>query len=383
MVELLDFPLSRQKLRPKATVGPNKCSVDDLCRYCNPYYMLNCCLFKKILLSKNRAKKLNFKKCYSNKCINSSDCLSIVNEKLFGQEKKIYLEFIPKKADIFSKGYKVNKSFPGFKQNFIPRIDISPPENIEAQIKIIEDARLQYLAISLQDILSKDKDQIIKRNYLKQGIHDKLNYRGKILLLTNIWDIFCEKLLQEDNLTRLIEELKILKPDVMTTLDANFYLSQPLFITLFQLERVIRANKILNNSDIYQIGLIPPIPFIFKDLLKFMLKIGYKSVCVPLLEINKYRNFKLRDKTVGYLNDFKRKYSFEYLLISTNPYIKTYVDCFSSQTWIKKNITSLEFDAKVKIWEQNLKNSIKNARIAKNQKLLYQYSKNGGVINGN
>lgn len=316
----------------------------------------------------------NFEKCYSNTCINSLDCCDIIDERIFGMEKKIFIEHIPEKLDILAINYTLNKPFQGFKQNFIPRIDVSSPRNRKAQIKLIKKAKIEYLAISLQDIMSDDESLIIKPNYL-QDLHKLLEYDGKILLLSNILDRFCEKLLKKENTLRLIKELKRVKPDVMTTLDANFYLGQPLFITLFQLYRVIQANKLLNNSKIYQIGLIPPIPLIFKDLLTYMLKLGHKTVCVPLLEVNKYKNFKLRDKTVGYLNDFKRKFSFEFLLISTNPYVKTYVDYFSSQTWIKKNVTSLEFNEKVNIWEKNLNESRRKAKLAAKQNTIYKYLK--------
>ena len=373
MVGLLDFTLSKPNLSSKTTITQNKCIVDDLCRYCNPYYKINCCLFKKILNTQVKSKKVIFEKCYSNKCINSSDCCSIIDERIFGKEKKIFIQDIPEKSEIFTVGYKLSKPFQGFKQNFIPRIDISPQGTMETQIEIIKNANQHYLAVSLQDLMSEDENLIIKSNYLKHSLHKTLKYDGKILLLTNISDIFCEKLLKKENILRFIEELKILKPNVMTTLDANFYLSQPLFITLFQLFRVIQANKLLNDSKIDLVGLIPPIPLIFKDLLTYMLKLGHKTVCVPLLEVNKYKNFKLRDKTVGYLNDFKRKFSFEFLLISTNPYVKTYVDYFSSQTWIKKNVASLEFNEKAKIWEKNLNESIKKAKLAAKQNTIYNY----------
>lgn len=371
---LLDFSIPKHNLSSKTTTNQDKCIYDDLCRYCSPYYRINCCLFKKIIKSPVNSKRVIFEKCNSKRCINSLDCCDIVNERILGKEKKIFNEDIPKKSHILSNNYTLNKHFQGFKQNFIPRIDVNSPRNREAQIKLIKKAKLDYLAISLQDLLSYDESLIIKSNYL-QDLHKLLEYDGKILLLSNILDFFCEKLLKKENTLSLIEELKILKPDVMTTLDANFYLGQPLFITLFQLSRVIQANKLLNNSKIYLVGLIPPIPLIFKDLLTYMLKLGHKTVCVPLLEVNKYKNIKLRDKTVGYLNDFKQKFSFDFLLISTNPYVKTYVDCFSSQTWLKKNVTSFEFNEKVKIWKKNLNESIRKAKLAAKQNIIYKYLK--------
>lgn len=63
-----------------------------------------------------------------------------------------------------------------------------------------------------------------------------------------------------------------------------------------------------------------------------MLKIGYKTIGIPLLEINRYRDFSLRKKIMRALNDFKLTYNFEFILISTKPYNKTHIDCFSSHS---------------------------------------------------
>jgi len=332
----------------------NFCQFSYLCQFCT-----SCCLSK-------RLKEKDFEKCYSYQCINSPYCIEAIEGLLSSKD-------IPKLNSIFRTKYKVKKPFNRFNQSFIPRINISSEKTRSTLIKIIEEQNLDTIAVSLQDLLSEDKNLIIIPSKL-EDLHKLLNFEGKILLLTNIKDIYCEKLLVLDNLFKFIDSLKILNPDIITTIDANFYISQPFFITIYQLSRIIEANKYLKDLDIYQIGLIPPLPLkIFKKFLEIMLKIGYKTIGIPLLEINRCRDFSLRRKIMRALNDFKLTYNFEFILISTKPYNKTQIDCFSSHSWITRNTKSLKFQEKIKVWKNNLIKDINMAEKARKSKNIIDY----------
>ena len=332
------------------------CPAEEICRYCNFKIAERCCLYR-------NTQFLNFMKCFTYNCVNSKDCIEIISEFISNSEKRIFINDIPTLEEILSNSYIVKRPFQKLNQPFIPRIDINSIIIRKNHILLVEDLNFEILAISLQDIISNNPNLIIKSNYLCD-LHELLQFKGKILLLTNIYDNFCEKILHPNNLFQFINLLKILNPDIITTFDANFYTNQPLFITLYQLNRIIKANYYLKDLNFHQVGLIPPIPlFLFKKACKLMIKLGYKTIGVPLQEINKNHEFKFRDYLVGILNEYKLRYGIKFILISTNPYSKSHVDCFSSHTWVVKKTKSLNIDDKMLVWANNLK---KSRRIAYN-----------------
>ncbi len=332
------------------------CPAEDICRYCNFNISKKCCLYKRIQV-------LNFNRCFSQDCVNSQDCVEVLNEYLYRIRKSIQISDIPTLEEILSNYYIVEKPFKNLNDHLVPRMDINSINKRKMHISLIQDLNFEIVAVSLQEMMSTSQKFLLKSNFLCD-LHDLLQFNGKILLLTNISDYFCEKILDQKNLFKFIDLLRILNPDIITTFDTNFYHIQPLFITLFQLNRILKANYYLKDLNIYQIGLVPPIPlFLFKKVCSLMIKMGYKTIGVPLQEINKNHEFKFRDYLVGILNEFKLRYGIKFILISTNPYFKSHVDCFSSHTWVVKNTKSLSIDEKVPVWANNLK---KSRRIAYN-----------------
>lgn len=348
-------------------VHMENCPFIPYCNYCEPSNYKNCCLYSKL-------QNNDFKKCNSYRCINSYDCIDM-------REGKILEEHIPKLNFLDKVNYQIKKPLKKFTQCFIPRIDISSSKNRNKQIEVIKELNVSTIAISLQDIMSEDKDLIIKSSLI-EDLHNILNYNDKILLITNISDAFCEKIL--NNAYRYIDLLQILNPDIITTFDANFYVSQPYFISMDRIRWIMEANELIKDLDIFQIGIIPPAPFLFfKAILKKMLDIGHKTVGIPLLEINRDRNFELRYKFLNTIYNFKSKFKFNFILISTNPpKIQSIgskklvlADCFSSHSWVVKNVSRLSFSKKKNVWKKNLIDSINRAENIANQKRLNEFIK--------
>lgn len=343
------------------------CPFMTYCNYCEPSNYKNCCLYSKL-------QNNDFKKCDSYRCINSYDCIDI-------RDGKILEEYIPKLNFLGKFNYQIKKPLKKFNQCFIPRIDIFSSRNRNKQIKVIKELNINTIAISLQDLMSEDKDLIIKSSFI-EDLHNILKYNDKILLVTNISDVFCEKIL--NNTYRYMDLLQILNPDIITTFDANFYVSQPYFINMDRIRWIMEANELMKDLDIFQIGIIPPAPYIFfKAILKQMLEIGYKTVGIPLLEINRDRNFDLRYKFLNIIYNFNYKYKFNFILISTNPpkiqsigsKKSVYADCFSSHSWVVKNTRRLSFSKKKNIWKKNLIDSINRAESITKQKRLNEFIK--------
>ena len=158
----------------------------------------------------------------------------------------------------------------------------------------------------MQDIISEKEGRIIKKNY-DGDLHNIIGFNGKIVLLTNIFDYLCEKLLR--NIDDYILALESIRPDIITTFDTNFYINQPLFISAYQINRIFEANKKLDDLGILQIGLVPPSPYLEKSL-ENMLKSNYKVIGIPMSEINRDRDFELRRNLINTTNRFRKKFNF-------------------------------------------------------------------------
>lgn len=334
------------------------CPLDFLCRYCKPDIMRICCLFNNVL-------RMGLFRCNNIKCSNNYDC----NDALSGL---IPLESIPTIRNLAKIHYNVKIVCNGFSSHFIPNIDTSPIKKAQNQIGIIRRVGLDTISLSLSNLISSNNKKIIKGNYLVD-LHNLLDFDGKIMLTSNIRDNFCEKLL--NNSERYIEELKILKPDIITTFDANFYINQPLFITLFQMKRILKANGALGSLNIDQVCLIPPLVYPFFELMIDKgLQLSYKVLGIPLLEINRERMSRYRADLITSLNWFKKRNTFKSILISTNPNSLLLVDYFSSQSWLKiknsKNLTSKERARKL---EWRLRESIIKSKNAYSQQNIRRF----------
>lgn len=342
-----------------ASLNNNKpCPLYYLCRYCQSGIRRVCCLFNSIIL-----KGLKFCENYS--CCNYFHCNNALNG-------YILPEYIPTKIILKKIHYSVKKPCNSFSSHFIPSFDISPIQKAKEQIEIIKKVNLDAISLRLSSIISNSPKKIIKDNY-RVDLHQLLDFEGKIMLTTNIRDSICEKLL--NNVDKFIEELIILKPDIITTFDANFYIDQPLFITLYQMFRILKANERLKDLDIYQIFLAPPLvyPF-FEIMIELALKLNYKAIGIPLLEINRDRLKRYRSDLINSLNWFKMKNNFKSMLISTNPNSKLLVDCFSSQSWVKiKNGKNLTKKIKIIKWEKRLRECVTKSKNAYFQQQILRW----------
>ena len=120
--------------------------------------------------------------------------------------------------------------------------------------------------------------------------------------------------------SEFVEQVKMMNVDIITTIDANFYWNQPLFITLLRLKDITIANRNINKISCSQIGLIPPmIPILTKNYIDFMLKAGFKIIGIPMQEINKDKEMGIKSNIFHVANSFKKYKNFKILLISTSP----------------------------------------------------------------
>ncbi|MBA7716828.1 hypothetical protein ES703_125909 [subsurface metagenome] len=341
-----------------------KCPFSTLCKYCDNYYSNICCLYKTYSES-------DFKTCKKiGLCPNLNLCQTAMNGNLI--RMSLFNKIIPDLEDAKSIRYHVNKPFEGFNIRFIPRVDIYG-ENSKNQISIIKKLGIDTIAISLNRIISNKEEKIIKSGF-KSNLHDKLDFDGNILLQTNIPDCYCIKIME--NAKEYINNLNILKPDIITTFDANFYLDQPLFATSIQTVNILKSNLLISNINIPQIFLIPPAPEpFFKSIFEVFLKSNHKTICIPLGEFTKSKN-SYALKLIKYINQQKQiaNKDFEVLLISKNPDKKMIADCYSSHSWAKMKKKDDNTNI-IKKMESNLKKCLKKAKTTESQKSLFDFIK--------
>jgi len=340
----------------------SNCPFTDLCQFCNNYFFDICCL-------RETYKKEVFRKCTEiGICPNLYVCRDAINGKL--SRISLFNNIIPSLGDIKSYEYIVKKPFKKFNNGFIPRIEVFG-DNFKNQMKIIKKLEIDYIAVSLADLISNIEGEILKENF-RNNLHDKLGFDGKILLQTNIPDCYCIKIME--NHLKYIDAINILNPDIITTFDANFYLDQPLFINSIQIINILNANLLISELDIPQIFLLPPVPLpLFKSIFEVFLKSNHSSICIPIAEFNKSKNPYFL-KILHYIN-YTRETSgkkFGLLLLSKSPDIKMYADCYSSNTWTKISKRNTEKDYLNKM-ERKLQKTIQNANEIKFQKRLFSF----------
>ena len=340
-----------------------KCPFIDLCQFCNDYFQNICCLYS--TYSQN-----DFKKCEEiGLCPNLHLCRDAINDKL--KRIALFYDIIPSLDVIKAHKYSVIKPFNDFQTRFIPRIEVYG-ENFKNQIKIIHKLNIDCIAVSLADFISNIEGKILKDNF-KYDLHDRLDFDGKILLQTNIPDFYCIKIME--NYQKYREALSCLNPDIITTFDANFYLDQPLFVNSIQIFKILNANSLISDLEIPQIFLLPPAPLpLFKSIFEVFLRSNHKAICLPIAEFSKSKNSYLL-KIINHIN-FIRETSdkkFEILLLSKNPSISIYADCYSSNTWAK--VKGKQKKDIIKKMENNLLKNIKTANKIRFHKTLLSFLK--------
>ena len=341
----------------------SNCPFTDLCKFCTNYFFNICCLHK-------TCKKKDFKKCIEiGLCPNLYVCQDAISGKL-SRMALFNKNIIPSLEDIKSFEYFVKKPFKKFNNRFIPRIEVFG-DKFKNQMKIIKKLEIDFIAVSLADFISNIEGEILKENF-KNDLHDRLDFDGKVLLQTNIPDCYCIKIME--NHLKYIDAINCLKPDIITTFDANFYLDQPIFINSIQIINILNANLSIRELDIPQIFLLPPVPLpLFKSIFEVFLKSNHSSICIPVAEFSKSKNRYIL-KILQHINSIRDKSDkeFELLLLSKSPDIKMYADCYSSNAWTKIKYRNSEKDYLNKM-ERKLHRTIQNANELKFQKTLFSY----------
>ncbi|MHA1251611.1 MAG: hypothetical protein ACTSRP_16590 [Candidatus Helarchaeota archaeon] len=299
----------------------NKCKLLSLCGICTNYKQFQCCILKRL---KGEISSIN---CIEINCININDCKKAI-------EGKLSIDSIPKINNFFNNNYRVRNPLCEFKEPYYPVIQIESKSTLKNQINLIKKLQIRGIVVSLQKIFSVKEEYFIKKPYFCD-LHDFLNYDGEIILTTNIADEYCNILIK--NSQKIPEMLKRLNPNAFTTFDANFYYTQPTFITLIQLDKIFKTNGKVSNLNIKQIGLVPPIkmPF-FKIAILSQLNYNHKTIAIPLQELNKRQTVESRyykqiinNQCISYASKFK----FKFILLSTSPTKKIYANSFSSMSW--------------------------------------------------
>ena len=326
------------------------CGFLGLCGVCINSCIINCCLLRRINC------EIPPIACEMINCISLDDCEKAIRGDLITED-------IPKINDFSGKQRKVRTPLNKFNVNYYPILQIESKKTLSEQLKLIKKLDFPAIVISLQKLVSPVEECCIKKIYYRD-LHDFLDYDGEIVLTTNIQNRYCKILM--DKSENIPEMLKTLNPDVITTLDADFYLNHPTFIQLLQLDKIFKTNDQISAVNIKQIGLVPPIPEpLFGIALLSQLMKNHKTIAIPFQEFNRHRFEKRRNKLtakqfqrriISYCLSYYSKFKFKYILLSTSPSKGIYANSFSSMSWLSK---TGDWEKR----EKNLKNYRRKAKI--------------------
>ena len=186
-------------------------------------------------------------------------------------------------APQFIVGKRFQKVCNGLPDRYIPEVKPYPDEMKKA-IELTKKTGFKSLLISFSHFLTKKGK--FNREFFKVkkagGLHNYLNFNGKIVLVTDLLDTLCDAL----NVERLCISVTLLKPDYITTFDTYYYDDQPMFITQIKmLETLQKTVALYDKLDVPVIGLaVGPSNELFKWYTHCLIKLGCKILAIPCFE---------------------------------------------------------------------------------------------------
>ncbi len=330
------------------------CNFRHYCDICSPDQKKKYCFFTdKRIESQLREDIL----CTT--CISFSDCLNAINGELIPYS-------IPSFQNHLVSLRNVTNPLKTFNQGYYPVIDGDSPKIIKHLVELVKEQKVQGI------VFNPSKNMSIKQyNLLQPGsnksLHEMLNYKDEIILRTNFDDKFCDLILKDPN--RFREMINVLEPDCVMSIDANFYIDQPNFITAIQLDKVFKGNDTIFDLKQKMIGLVPPAMFPFFEIgLLTQLSIGHKTIAIPLHQMNAKKTTEYSrfiKQILRRVLTFQKKFNFEFMLLSTSPQKYVNADSYASFTWamIKKNGAGKEAElTKKDLQTKRLKRYIRKAK---------------------
>ncbi len=261
-----------------------------------------------------------------------------------------------------------------FKQGYYPVIDGDSPKIIKSLVKQVKEQKVQGIVFNPSKNMSMKQYNLLQPGSNK-SLREILNYDEEIILRTNFDDKFCDLILKDPN--RFREMINVLNPDSFMSVDANFYIDQPNFVTAIQLDKLFKCNNALSDLKQQIIGLVPPAmsPF-FEICLLTQISIGHKSIAIPLHQMNakkttEYTRFfnQIHDQLLA----FQKEYKFKFMLLSTTPQKNMKADSYASFTWamVKKKGAGNEAEIRKKVLQTKklkryLRQAMKNIEDKKN-----------------
>lgn len=345
-------------------IHQTKCDLEDICINCNIQYNNECCYFNE---------KFKGQKKYCGNCISSGDCnnLKTITPNLEILEKII--------RGIKFPAFKIH--IPKINIKYIPKIDFGSSSTIKEQLIELKRNGCDAIAISLADLVffSKENFGKLKPNSNK-GIHTIINFNGIIILTTNFDDDLCNFYLHHPKI--FLGIITILKPDILTSVDANFYFTLPRAIINLQFARIMELNIKLVHLKIPIIGLIPPHLDCVDRSIEIFYKLGLEMIGLPFLELGKLWNIKENRVYAKRLNRKMNSHplieDFATIGISTSRFKDLNFDFYLSKSWLI--IESTSYNSKLQRRENQaskfkrlLDQANKKYDIKKKQKKIVEY----------
>lgn len=266
-----------------------------------------------------------------NRCINSG-VISFIKGKQSGYLDCLLNERIFQSKNLFQNQVPLNLP------DYVARIQINSKNIIQYEMEIIKLLKIKTVLVTMKNLISNDKSSYLrlKDNYCRD-LHEILNFDGRIILSLNIPDENCILLINSPE--KSVEMIKILNPDITTGFDADFYYSNPVFLTKLRLIQCYTANLYLSKLKIPIIPFYYPLPSLYsKYQFEYIAMAKPRIVAIPTFEFrNPLRTYNDTNicnnifKEISYLNNISDLQIFS---VNESPNSKKRIgDICSSHTW--------------------------------------------------
>jgi hypothetical protein len=199
-------------------------------------------------------------------------------------------------------------------------------------MSIVREANVRIIAVSLQNLFNRYKENILFRRVRAMGLHRFFDYSGEILLTTDVKDRLCDRFVENPSYFRDIVEQ--LKPDYLTTFDSYTYSNIPASISRVKmLEAQISMHSIM-DLECKIIGLaLGAAPDQIYDYVKLLTRQGCKIIAHPVYELRKQSD----TSSIRWRVWLSRELGAKVLLLSCGPGLtskrRVYSDYYSNWSW--------------------------------------------------
>ncbi len=279
--------------------------------------------------------------CFNSNSHNCNDCINSGVISFIKKNKPSFLDDLLNERISQSK-YLFQNQDPLKLPDFIARIQINSKKKKQMEMETINASKESMVLVTMKNLISNKKHSNLRlKENFNQDLHEILNYNGKIILSLNIPNKNCIRLINSPE--KSLDLIKILNPDIVTGFDADFYYSNPVFLTKLRLIQCYTANLYLSKLKIPIIPFYYPLPsFYSKFQFKYITTAKPRIIAIPTLEFRGsrkiYNDTDICNEIFEEISYLRKIPNLKIFSVNESPFSKKRIgDMCSSHCWRNTN----------------------------------------------